>query len=97
MAKKSPIGEGAAAAAADAGPADVVGDAAGAVAAAEAAAGPGAVAVGARSELFLGKVSGRLKCGRANKRGALGNCVNRIAQPLAVLDAGTTALARPSD
>ena len=52
--KKLPIGGGAAAAAAGAARADVVGDAVRAVAAAEAAAGPGAVAVGASSERFLG-------------------------------------------
>jgi hypothetical protein len=48
LAKKLPIGEGAAAAPA----ADAVGDAARAAAAAEAAAGAGAVAAGARSERF---------------------------------------------
>jgi hypothetical protein len=51
LAKELPIGEGAAATPA----ADAVGDAARAVAAAEAAAGAGAVAVGARSERFLGE------------------------------------------
>jgi hypothetical protein len=63
--KKLPIGGVAAAAAADAAPADVVGDAVRAVAAAEAAAGPGAVAVGANSERFLGKVRRMAEpCGR---------------------------------
>jgi hypothetical protein len=52
--KKLPIGGGAAAVAAGAAGADVVGDAVRAVAA-EAAAGPGAVAVGASSERFLGQ------------------------------------------
>ena len=87
--KKLPGGD-AAAAAADVAAADVVGDAAGAVAAAEAAADAGAVAVGARSELFLGQGERPTEVRAPNKRAALGNCVNRIAQP-------TTALARPSD
>ena len=51
LAKKLPIGEGAAATPV----ADAVGDAARAVADAEAVAGAGAVAVGARSNRFLGQ------------------------------------------
>jgi hypothetical protein len=80
LAKKLPIGEGVAVTPA----ADAVGDGARAVAAAEAAAGPGAVAVCARSEGLPGQYvqDGRAMCGRANHRARSGIASTGLRNPL---------------